>query len=119
MIEVGLIPSDTGQPGGKQTGQQMTHYIEKDGRYENAFKSMPEKYTLPFTSLEGDIMRSLLSGGAGSSKGDEGKGRKKSLRPRSRNKTKYSCPECKVNLWGRPNLKIRCESCDERYEAVK
>lgn len=118
MIEVGLIPSDTGQPGGKQTGQRMTHFIEKGGRYENAFKSMPEKYTLPFTSLEGDIMRSLLSGGAGSSKGNEGKGGKKSLRPRSRNKTKYSCPRCKVNLWGRPNLKIRCEDCNERYSVV-
>ena len=32
MLEVGLVPSDTGQPGGKQTGQHMTHYIDPKGR---------------------------------------------------------------------------------------
>ncbi|MCS3273396.1 SprT-like domain-containing protein (plasmid) [Bacteroides fragilis] len=26
MIEIGLMPSDFGEPGGKTTGQQMTHY---------------------------------------------------------------------------------------------
>ena len=119
MIEIGLIPSDTGQRGGKQTGQQMTHYIEKNGKYEKAFHSMSKKFTLPFTSLEGDIMRSLLSGGAGGINVDGGKRSKKSLMPRSRNKTKYSCPSCKVNVWGRPNLKIRCEDCDQLYEIVK
>ncbi len=34
MAEVGLIASDTGRPGGKQTGQAMTHYIEPGGRFE-------------------------------------------------------------------------------------
>ena len=89
MIEVGLIPSDTGKPDGKQTGQSMTHYIETDGRYEKAFQKMPKKYTLPFTSLEGDIMRSLLTGTSPTGKkGDEGK--KAKLDPRAR--TKPSIP---------------------------
>jgi hypothetical protein len=27
MESIGLVPSNTGLPGGKRTGQQMTHYI--------------------------------------------------------------------------------------------
>lgn len=34
MLERGLIPSDTGLPGGKRTGQSMTHYIEEGGRFD-------------------------------------------------------------------------------------
>jgi hypothetical protein len=36
MRDIGLIPSATGQPGGKETGQQMTHYIEAGGRFDKA-----------------------------------------------------------------------------------
>ena len=115
MIEVGLIPSNTGEKGGKQTGQQMTHYIEKNGKYEKAFVSMSKSFILPFTSLEGDIMRSLLAGGAGRANVDGEKRFKKPVPP-SRNKTKYSCPSCKVNVWGKPDLKIKCEDCEKLFE---
>ena len=112
MIEVGLIPSDTGKVGGKQTGQQMTHYIEKGGRYEKAFSKMPKEYTLPFTSLEGDLMKSLLKGVDGKSKPST---KLKKLRPLSRKKTKYTCPNCKSNVWGKPNLNLICGTCDKKY----
>ncbi|EIN0583687.1 sprT domain-containing protein, partial [Salmonella enterica subsp. enterica serovar Newport] len=36
MEEVGLMPSNTGLPGGKKTGQQMTHYIIRGGRFQKA-----------------------------------------------------------------------------------
>ena len=36
MREVGLIPTDTGQPGGKETGQKVTHIIEQGGRFDRA-----------------------------------------------------------------------------------
>ena len=35
MIEIGLIPSHTGEPGGKQTGQSVSHYIEENGLQMN------------------------------------------------------------------------------------
>ena len=34
MLRLGLHPSDTGRPGGRVTGQQMTHYIMPGGRFE-------------------------------------------------------------------------------------
>ena len=36
MEEIGLMPSNTGEPGGKRTGQQMTHYIVEDGPFAEA-----------------------------------------------------------------------------------
>ena len=33
MREIGLIPTDTGETGGKETGQKMTHLIDDNGRF--------------------------------------------------------------------------------------
>jgi hypothetical protein len=33
MDELGQLPSDTGQPGGKRTGQKCSHYIAKVGPF--------------------------------------------------------------------------------------
>lgn len=117
MLAVGLIPSHTGKPGGKMTGQSMTHYVEKNGAYHKAFLKMPERYVLPFTSLDGEVMKSLIERtevGPDSGKSDRRKKLQK-LRPVSRKKTKYTCPECKINVWGKPNLRIRCEECESLF----
>src|SRR5690606_37233909 len=34
MEQVGLMPSNTGEPGGKRTGDRMTHYILQGGAFE-------------------------------------------------------------------------------------
>ena len=36
MKEIGLQPSTTGEPGGKETGQTVTHYIVKGGAFAQA-----------------------------------------------------------------------------------
>ena len=118
MESVGLIPSDTGKPEGKKTGQKMTHYIEEGGRYEKAFNRMPKKHLLTFTSLEGDIMKALIEGSP-SAKGESGSSSRKSkLRPPSRKKTKYTCPSCKSNVWGKPSLNIQCLDCGDIFRQV-
>jgi len=114
MIDVGLMPTDTGQEGGKITGQSMTHRIVSGGAYEKAFKKMPKKLALPFTSLDADLMQSQLSGKTIKGKSGAKKGATK--KPSSSNsKTKYSCP-CGFNVWGKPNLRIICGECGERFK---
>jgi predicted SprT family Zn-dependent metalloprotease len=55
MRRVGLIPSDTGAPGGKQTGQHMTHYIEPGGRFDQACAALiGGGFTLPYVELWGE-----------------------------------------------------------------
>lgn len=40
MIEIGLMPSSTGEPGGDITGQHMGDYIIKDGKFLKSFNQL-------------------------------------------------------------------------------
>ncbi len=108
MKEVSLIPSSTGLPGGKQTGQRMTHYIAKGGLFANAFYKMPEAFILPFTTMANVSDRLGLLGGVFKPSGVD----KTLINNKKKYKTKYHCSICKVNVWGKPELKIICGICD-------
>jgi Ran GTPase-activating protein (RanGAP) involved in mRNA processing and transport len=114
------VKPNTGQPGGRKTGQNMTHYIIESGRYEQAFTAMPAEFILPFTSLEGDLVKLQLSGsgvkchlgGTESAKTGVATGKK------TREKTKYTCFSCGTNAWGKPDLNLLCGDCNERLQPV-
>jgi hypothetical protein len=100
MGEVGLIASDTGEPGGKQTGQRMTHYIERGGPFAAAFKKMPDSVRLPWaTGVAFQISKE-----------------KPEKEEKPRNKLKYTCPGCESNVWGKSGLSIICGECDQQFE---
>ncbi len=40
MRNIGLEPTNTGEPGGKDVGQQMTHFIIPDGPFDEAVKTV-------------------------------------------------------------------------------
>ena len=40
MIQIGLNPSSTGQPGGKEVGEKMSHYIVPDGAFIRTCKEL-------------------------------------------------------------------------------
>lgn len=40
MKEVGLYPSSTGEPGGKETGAKVSHYIVPSGAFAKAFAKL-------------------------------------------------------------------------------
>ena len=97
MIAIGLIPSDTGAPGGKTTGQFVSHYIAEGGFFATACAAFLAKNgTVLFTDRAGD---------------DTAKAKKKAA-----SRAKYSCPSCGINLWGKPGLAVLCIECDERLE---
>jgi hypothetical protein len=91
------VPIDTGQPGGKDTGQRMTHLIEPGGRFETACAA--------FLATGAAILYHDRAG--------EGDTRKK----KAASKTKYSCPACGVNAWAKPDTNLICGDCDEAMEA--
>ena len=115
MEQVGLIPTDTGFIGGKRTGQHMTHCIKKGGRYEKAFEAMPGDYLLPFTAVEYQASRIQppvegKEDPAGPGTGGEGEEEP----PKSpKQKIKYTCPACNINVWGKPALNINCNDCNQ------
>jgi hypothetical protein len=86
MREIGLIPSDTGQPGGKCAGQKVSHYVDESGQFAKHCTTLIDGgYVLPFIELW-----------------DEAKAKKN----KSKNKTKFCCESCGASAWGKPQLKI-------------
>jgi predicted SprT family Zn-dependent metalloprotease len=92
MQALGLMPSDTGDPSGRRTGQRCSHYIVEGGLFLQAFEAMPEEYLIPWRS-----------------------GVTPTDRAKRNNKTKYQCPSCSVNVWGKPSLNVVCGDCNEKF----
>lgn len=99
MRAVGLIPSDTGQPGGKQTGQHVSHYIEEGGPFAVVCAELvgPKGFAVPYVEMWGE--------------GEAEKRKKKAA-----SKTKYTCPSCQVNAWAKPETRLICGECEEPME---
>lgn len=93
MKEIGLYPSSTGEPGGKETGQKVSHYIIENGAFQKHFSVMPNDYLLPF------LCSQEMSGKVAKNK----------------NKTKYTCNGCETNIWGKADLNIICEECGMKF----
>jgi predicted SprT family Zn-dependent metalloprotease len=65
MKEIGLQPSTTGEPGGKETGQSVTHYIIPGGAYAQAFARLAAtRFRLNWQSawLDGEESRKKKEG---------------------------------------------------------
>lgn len=99
MESIGLMPSDTGEEGGKRTGQRVTHYILENGQFKHAFANMPKKISLPWVAAV------------------EGIPRKRSGKKKKTSKIKYTCPGCGMNVWGKPGLKVYCKPCETYLES--
>jgi predicted SprT family Zn-dependent metalloprotease len=99
MRAVGLIPSDTGEPGGREVGQSVSHYIADGGPFARACAElMGNGFDTLYVELWGD--------------GEAAKRKKKTA-----SKTKYTCPQCGVNAWAKPQTSLVCGNCREPMEA--
>lgn len=95
MERVGLMPSNTGQPGGKRVGQQMTHYIVDGGPFDRACAVLLKaRSVLRYSDRWG-----VDDGGV------------KKLKTKSGKRTKFTCPSCGVSAWGKENLRLTCTPC--------
>lgn len=99
MKAVGLIPSDTGAPGGREVGQKVSHCIEPGGRFERACAELIER---GFSPLYVERW----------SEGGEATRRKKAA-----SKTRYTCQGCGLNAWAKPDARLVCGDCDALLEA--
>ena len=99
MKAVGLVPSDTAAPGGREVGQKVSHYIETGGRFERACAELVGKGFDPL------YIERWSEGG------------EKTRKKKAASKTRYTCPECATNAWAKPGVHLVCGGCDERMEA--
>lgn len=121
MIEVGLMPSDTGEPEGKMTGQSVTHYVIEGGTFDRVFNTLKtedlEALRLKYRPTVAAL--SFKPGARSEEEGEEGKegeGGEDQKKGRQGVKVKYTCP-CGNNVWGKPDLRLRCNECEGDFEA--
>jgi hypothetical protein len=91
MEDIGLMPSSTGQPGGKRTGRLVSHYIIDDGPFKKHCDAIIKTgFTLSMSSWPAP-----RTGG------------------RSRvKKVTYTCPECNIKARGKEDINLNCGDCD-------
>ena len=141
MQSVGLIPSDTGEPGGRETGQTMSDYPKTGGEFLKACYALSDmNYDFKWIDTEPawqetsqprvkqittsptvetyieeilEVAPTLLSPIP-----------TKNVQPainwsvpakaKRLSKSKYSCPQCSIAVWGKPLLNIVCGDCNQQ-----
>lgn len=94
MKELGLQPSHTGEPGGKETGPRMSHYVIPEGPFQRACRRLiAEGFVIAWQSVTPTRKMEAI--------------RKK----KAASKTKYSCPTCRLNVWAKPQTLLICGGC--------
>lgn len=115
MEEIGLMPSDTGEPGGKRTGDRMTHYIIEGGRFDKACDelltddfmiSWLDRFPVKLDNVDVGLT-SLMAA-------------PKEKNASNRKKFSHDCIGGEiVNAWGKPGLKLICGECGADFTEGK
>lgn len=112
MIGIGLMPTDTGEEGGKVIGFAMNDYAIGDGLFFEVSEELMNNEI--FAGLYYEVNPNIFDNVDDSlplfdqikdmtlAQGPEVKGKK--------SKVKYSC-SCS-NVWGKPGLSVHCNSCE-------
>ena len=121
MESIGLVPSSTGEPGGRKTGQCMADYPQERGRFLIEAKEILQGREL-IRYYKREVFQRKAFGtatgpepaweqAAGAYAETEGTVPVPDSKPPLPSKLKYSCPECRANAWGKPGLKLICGAC--------
>lgn len=130
MQSIGLMPSSTGQPGGRRTGDHMADYAIEGGRFLKACKALvTDEFQISwydrFPAAE-HVQAGLATPAVNLSSAVGGgpapaatvavaaslvlsEGRTPMTADKS-NRVKYSC-NCVHNVWGKPGLRLKCMDC--------
>ena len=125
MGEIGLIPSSTGAPGGKPTGEAVSHYIQPGGRFQlvcaaaylasNSIVLFQDRdyRDLPMVSPPDDGSREV--DGEGREVGVRVERIERARRRKAASKTRFTCSRCGQNAWGNRGLQLLCgnDDCDQ------
>jgi hypothetical protein len=94
MKVLGLQPSHTGKPGGKETGQKVSHYIVDNGPYARSYNRLAANgFKLSWNSCQPDAKR-------------------------RESKVKFNCPVCGQNAWAKPDAYLCCGHCQITMKSV-
>ena len=92
MASLGLMPSVTGAPGGKQTGVHISHYILDHGWFASLYAELADPGQPLFTWQETPKLNTAK---------DQPK------------KYKYVCAYCEQKAWAHEGARLSCADCNE------
>ncbi len=103
METVGLMPSDTGGPGGKRTGYHMTHYVIKGGSFDAACAELlADGHTVNWR----DTVAAQSAGGGSRGTDDPPVEGGEARKPRN-TRTRFVCAICDLRAWSRASPRLR------------
>lgn len=132
MESVGLMPSNTGKPGGRKTGEQMMDYLIEDGPFDVATRELvgndfgiswldrfPTRskvnatlentvFNLTANDPDQDDENTAVAVGAHLDL--------QIVEPNRSNRCKYICTGCGIAVWGKPKLNVKCGDCEKVLE---
>lgn len=112
MRKIGLMPSHTGKPGGKELGYQMMEYVIEGGRFELVCEVL---FSEGFKLKWGDNLKPQAATA-------ESVGLETSVastaKPKKRDRIKFTCPSCSLNAWAKPSAKLICGECKIQMAAA-
>jgi len=104
MKAIGLQPSSTGQEGGDETGDSVSHYILPDGPFDRAVRTLLTRgFSIQWTEKPPPAVKAPGEDeGADGGEGGEAEGTKSGKR------VKYTCPRCHLNAWAKHDVQLVC-----------
>ncbi len=145
MESVGLMPSSTGEPGGKRTGDHVGDYAIAGGPFEGLVSQLlndgfkvPWCDRQPAAHVASETLQSALNSAHAAGTADGAPPTIEAtiapwatglttlppdidiepqiLAPRNRsNRMKYQCLPCRINVWGKPGLQLVCGVCGSSF----
>jgi predicted SprT family Zn-dependent metalloprotease len=127
MEQIGLMPSSTGEAGGRRVGQKMADYPSVNGRFMNVSRMLAGSgFGLDWVDRDFNInqvsCRSIPTAMLDNLNAPllhsfpELAPLVKSSREQKK-KIKYCCPKCTTKVWGKPELFVMCASCNCMLES--
>jgi predicted SprT family Zn-dependent metalloprotease len=96
MLEIGLKPVSIDQPG-RMTGNKVTHEIIEGGAFDIAIAEIIKNgVEIDYVEAWDEVTKTKAA---------------KKL------KVKYTCGQCGVNCWAKPDCTFTCGQCDEEMQA--
>lgn len=108
MERVGLCPSSTGKPGGRQTGYGIADYVIEGGQFDLAQRELA---IAGFEVTWRDHLElDWLDAGANSAARDATDVAVVAAKPK-KDRVRFTCPSCSLNAWAKPSVRLTCTVC--------
>ena len=98
MIEIGLQPSDTGEEGGRETGDAMHHYVIADGKFDTEARAL----------IAGGFEITWKEQKQAASANEPNWPASEKAEDKSGKRPKYTCPKCGLNAWAKHDAVLIC-----------